>query len=148
MRRRSFLKGMAAAPLLASGAAFPVQKGLLVNDVQTGLNPTWVTSISRPTSVAEVQSLVKDCSKHSRAISVSGSRHAAGGQQFATKSVLLDMRAMNRVIGLDDKSGVLQVESGIEWPELIQGYLSLQKGNVSWGIRQKQKSRGYVCCSP
>jgi FAD/FMN-containing dehydrogenase len=138
MKRRNFLKGMAAAPLLASGAAFPVQKGLLVNDVQTGLNPTWVTSISRPTSVAEVQSLVKDCSKHSRAISVSGSRHAAGGQQFATKSVLLDMRAMNRVIGLDDKSGVLQVESGIEWPELIQGYLSLQKGNVSWGIRQKQ----------
>jgi FAD/FMN-containing dehydrogenase len=138
MKRRNFLKGMAAAPLLASGAAFPVQKGVLVNDVQTALNPTWVTSISRPTSVAEVQSLVKDCSKHSRAISVSGSRHAAGGQQFATKSVLLDMRAMNRVISLDDKTGVLQVEAGIEWPELIRGYLSLQKGNVSWGIRQKQ----------
>ncbi|HZV89534.1 MAG TPA: FAD-binding oxidoreductase [Candidatus Binatus sp.] len=138
MKRRNFLKGMAAAPLLASGEAFPVQKGVLVNDVHTGLNPTWVASISRPTSVAEVQSLVKDCGKHSRLISVSGSRHATGGQQFATQSVLLDMRAMNRVIGLDDKTGVLHVEAGIEWPELIQGYLSLQKENVSWGIRQKQ----------
>jgi FAD/FMN-containing dehydrogenase len=138
MKRRNFLKGMAAAPLLASGEAFPVQKGVLVNDVHTGLNPTWVASISRPTSVAEVQSLVKDCGKHSRVISVSGSRHATGGQQFATQSVLLDMRAMNRVIGLDDKTGVLHVEAGIEWPELIQGYLSLQKENVSWGIRQKQ----------
>jgi FAD/FMN-containing dehydrogenase len=138
MKRRKFLKGMAAAPLLASGEAFPVQKGVLVNDVHTGLNPTWVASISRPTSVAEVQNLVKDCGKHSRVISVSGSRHATGGQQFATQSVLLDMRAMNRVIGLDDKTGVLHVEAGIEWPELIQGYLSLQKENVGWGIRQKQ----------
>jgi FAD/FMN-containing dehydrogenase len=138
MKRRNFLKGMAAAPLLASSAAFPVQKGVLVNDVQTGLNPTWVGSISRPTSIAELRNLVKDCARHGRVISVSGSRHAAGGQQFATDSVLLDMRAMNRVIGLDGKTGVLHVEAGIEWPELIRGYSSLQKENVSWGIRQKQ----------
>jgi FAD/FMN-containing dehydrogenase len=138
MKRRNFLKGMAAAPLLASGTAFPVQKGVLVNDVQTGLNPTWVASISRPTSVGEIQSLVKDCAKHNRVLSISGSRHAAGGQQFATDSILLDMRAMNRVIGLDEKTGVLHVEAGIEWPELIQGYTSLQKENVRWGIRQKQ----------
>jgi FAD/FMN-containing dehydrogenase len=138
MKRRNFLKGMATAPLLAPGAAFPPPEGVLVNDVQTGLNPTWVRSISRPGSAAEVRSLVKDCAKHSRAISISGSRHAAGGQQFRTDSVLLDMRAMNRVIGLDDKTGVLHVEAGLEWPELIQGYLSLQKENAHWGIRQKQ----------
>jgi len=138
MKRRSFLKGMAIAPLLAPGVAFPVQKGVLVNDVQTGLNPTWVRSISRPTSAAEVRNLVRDCAKHSRAISVSGSRHASGGQQFRTDSVLLDMRAMNRVVGLDDKTGVLHVEAGIEWPELVQGYLSLQEENARWGIRQKQ----------
>jgi FAD/FMN-containing dehydrogenase len=138
MKRRNFLKGIAAAPLLAAGEAFPVQKGVLVNDVHTGLNPTWVASISRPTSVNDVQSLVKECAKHSRTISISCSRHATGGQQFATDSVLLDMRAMNRVIGLDLKTGLLHVEAGIEWPELIQGYLSLQKENASWGIRQKQ----------
>src|SRR5260370_24628156 len=112
MKRRNFLKGMAAAPLLASGGAFPVQKGVLVNDVHTGLNPTGVASIARPTSAAEVQSLVKDCGKHSRAISVSGSRHAASGQQFATKSVLLDTRAMNRIIGLDGKRCVRRFWAG------------------------------------
>jgi FAD/FMN-containing dehydrogenase len=138
MKRRNFLKGMAAAPLMASGAAFPVQKGVLVNDVHTGLNPTWVASISRPTSLTEVRNLVRDCAKHSRSLSVSASRHAAGGQQFATDSVLLDMRAMNRVVGLDEKTGVLHVEAGIEWPELIHGYTALQKENVIWGIRQKQ----------
>jgi FAD/FMN-containing dehydrogenase len=138
MKRRNFLKGMAVAPLLGSGAAFPVQKGVLVNDVHTGLNPTWVASISRPTSAAEVRSLVRDCTKHGRSLSISASRHAAGGQQFATDSVLLDMRAMNRVVGLDEKTGVLHVEAGIEWPELIHGYTALQKENVIWGIRQKQ----------
>jgi FAD/FMN-containing dehydrogenase len=106
--------------------------------VHTGLNPTWVASISRPTSVAEVRSLVRDCAKRSRALSVSASRHAAGGQQFATDSVLLDMRAMNRVVGLDEKTGVLHVEAGIEWPELVHGYTALQEENVVWGIRQKQ----------
>src|SRR5580693_10422974 len=102
MKRREFLQGMAATPLVASGAsAFPVQKGVLVNDVQTALNPTWVASISRPTSIAELRNLVKDCARHGRVISVSASRHATGGQQFAADSVLLDMRGMNRVIGLD-----------------------------------------------
>ena len=138
MKRRHFLQGMAAAPLLALRAAFPVQKGVLVNDVQTGLNPTWVTRIIRPATVAELRSLVRDCARHGRMISVSASRHATGGQQFAADSVLLDMRAINRVIGLDDKTGVLHVDAGIEWPELIQGYSALQKENVSWGIRQKQ----------
>jgi FAD/FMN-containing dehydrogenase len=106
--------------------------------VHTGLNPIWVSRIERPASAAEVESIVKDCRKRGRALSVSGSRHAAGGQQFATDSVLLDMRGMNRVIELDARTGVLQVQAGIEWPELIQGYLDLQKGDARWGIRQKQ----------
>jgi FAD/FMN-containing dehydrogenase len=138
MRRRDFLKGMTAAPLVAATAGLVAPQGELVNDVHTGLNPTWVSRIARPTSVAELQSLIKDCRKRGRVISVSGSRHAAGGQQFAVDSVLLDMRSMNRIVGLDDRSGVLQVEAGIEWPELIQGYLDLQKGNAQWGIHQKQ----------
>ena len=35
--------------------------------------------------------------------------------------------------------GILEVEAGIEWPELIDGYLALQKGDPkAWGIAQKQ----------
>jgi hypothetical protein len=44
-------------------------------------------------------------------MAVSGSRRA-GWQQFAAHSVLLDIRSMNRVMGLDGKRGLLQVESG------------------------------------
>jgi FAD/FMN-containing dehydrogenase len=94
--------------------------------------------VVRPGSVAEIKAFIKDCRKHGRQISVSGSRHATGGQQFAAHSILLDVRGMNRVVDLDDKSGLLQVESGIEWPDLIHGYLSAQGNSAVWGIRQKQ----------
>lgn len=138
MKRREFVKGIGAVPLAAAGASAVTRNGVLVNDVHTGLNPTWVRSVARPSTISDLQSILKDCYKHHRAISSSGSRHAAGGQQFATDSVLLDMRGLNRVVGLDEATGILEVEAGIEWPELIEGYTALQKENVKWGIRQKQ----------
>lgn len=136
--RRDFLKGMTAAPIAAATAGLPGPQGELVNDAHTGLNPTWVSKVVRPNSIPEVQSLIKDCRKHGRVISVSGSRHAAGGQQFAADCVLLDMRSVNRIVGLDAKTGIVHAEAGIEWPELIQGTLDLQKESARWGIRQKQ----------
>jgi FAD/FMN-containing dehydrogenase len=138
LHRRDFLKGITAAPVLAAAPALCASQDVLVNDVHAGLNPTWVRNVVRPGSVAEIQVLTKDCRKHGRSLSVSGSRHATGGQQFAAHSVLLDMREMNHVVDLDNKKGLLQVESGIEWPALIQRYLAAQKNNAAWGIRQKQ----------
>jgi FAD/FMN-containing dehydrogenase len=138
LRRRDFLKGITAAPVLAAAPVFSASEEVLVNDVHTGLNPTWVSNVLRPGSVEEIQALIKDCRKHGRSIAVSGSRHATGGQQFAAHSALLDMRGMNRVTGLDNKTGLVRVESGIEWPSLVQGYLAAQGNDVSWGIRQKQ----------
>lgn len=137
-RRRDFLKGITATPVLAAAQPFPLSQEVLVNDVHTGLNPTWVRKVVRPGSVAEMETFVKDCRKYGQQISVSGSRHATGGQQFAAHSVLLDMREMNRIIDLDNKTGLLQVESGIEWPDLMRGYLSAQGNNAVWGIHQKQ----------
>ena len=49
---------------------------------------------------------------------------------------------MNHIRDLDRKSGVLSVEGGIEWPELIQGYLKAQSAVPAWGIRQKQGGGG------
>jgi len=138
VRRREFLKAISAAPLLAAAPSFAESQGVLVNDVHTELNPTLVDRVVRPTSVSEIQNLIKNCGRHGKMVSVSGSRHATGGQQFAAHSTLLDMRDLNRVLSLDAKTGILGVESGIEWPELIQGYSNLQKDAVTWGIRQKQ----------
>ena len=62
-----------------------------------------------------------------------------GGQQFGTGTLLIDIRKMNRVLHLDRERGILEIESGIEWPDLIDGYLALQTGQTQmWGIAQKQ----------
>jgi FAD/FMN-containing dehydrogenase len=62
-----------------------------------------------------------------------------GGQQFGTDTQLIDIREMRRVLNLDRKHGILEIEAGIEWPELIDGYLSLQsRDGETWGIAQKQ----------
>ena len=62
-----------------------------------------------------------------------------GGQQFGADTLLIDIRGLSRVLHLDRERGVIEVEAGIEWPELINGYLALQNGDRKpWGIAQKQ----------
>src|ERR1700683_2017134 len=62
-----------------------------------------------------------------------------GGQQFGTDAVLMDIRGLNRVLNLERKNGILQVDAGSEWPDLMAGYLALEDGGgQTWGIAQKQ----------
>ena len=62
-----------------------------------------------------------------------------GGQQFGTDAMLIDVRKLDRVLNLDRKTGIIEVEAGIEWPKLIDGYLTLRNGDgQTWGIAQKQ----------
>lgn len=62
-----------------------------------------------------------------------------GGQQFGAGTILLDMRAMNRVLSFDPAKGEIEVEAGIQWPELVAYLLEAQKGRErAWGIIQKQ----------
>jgi FAD/FMN-containing dehydrogenase len=98
-----------------------------------------VLGISQPGSLEDVQSLIRTARKDRKIISVAGGRHAMGGQQFGTDTMLMDIRKMDRVLSLDRKRGLLEVEAGIEWPELIDGYLALQnRDSDTWGIAQKQ----------
>jgi len=123
----------------ASRRPAPEPESILVNDIHSQLNPTRVLGISQPRSLEDVQSLVRTARKDRKVISVAGGRHAMGGQQFGTDTLLMDIRKLSRVLQLDRKNGILEVEAGIEWPELIDGYLNLQNGDgPTWGITQKQ----------
>src|SRR5262249_21907486 len=107
--------------------------------IHSQLNRTRVSELLQPTSTEELQRIVRRAGKEGRSVSVAGGRHAMGGQQFGTNTVLVDMTRMNRVLHLDKEHELLEVESGIEWPQLIDGYLSLQKASPGgWGIAQKQ----------
>lgn len=138
--RREFMVGsVALAASSASTRPAPETESILVNDIHSHLNPTRVLEIAQPRSLEDVQSLVRVARKDRKAISAAGGRHAMGGQQFGTDTLLIDMRKMNRVLNLDRQHGILEVEAGIEWPELIGGYLSLQgRDDETWGIAQKQ----------
>jgi len=138
--RREFMAGsVALAASSASRRLAPEPESILVNDIHSQLNPTRVLGISQPQSLEDVQSLVRAVRRDRKVISVAGGRHAMGGQQFGTDTVLIDIRKMSRVLNLDRKHYILEVEAGIEWPELIDGYLTLQNGDgQTWGIAQKQ----------
>ncbi len=62
-----------------------------------------------------------------------------GGHQFLSGGTVLDMRCLNRVRNFNSERGLLEVESGIQWPDVIRAYLTRPEGMHSpWGIRQKQ----------
>ncbi len=139
--RREFVLGSVALAVSSSapGRLAPGAEPILVNDIHSQLNSTRVLEILQPRSLQDVQHIVRTARKDRKAISVAGGRHAMGGQQFGTDTLLIDIRKLNRVLNLDRKHGLLEVEAGIEWPDLIDGYLSLQNGDLeSWGIAQKQ----------
>jgi FAD/FMN-containing dehydrogenase len=134
--------GGSAAVLVSSSALRNLAvapESVRVNDIHSRLNSTRVRGIAQPQSLEDIQNIVRTARKGRKAISVAGGRHAMGGQQFGTNTLLIDIRKLNRVLGLDREHGIMNVEAGIEWPELIDGYLKLQNGNnQTWGIAQKQ----------
>jgi FAD/FMN-containing dehydrogenase len=111
----------------------------VVNDIHSQLNATRVSRILNPSSAQELRAAILDARRSGRSISISAGRHSMGGQQFGTATALLDMRSMNRVLGLDAERGLVEVEAGIEWPELIAHLHRSQSGQQKqWGIVQKQ----------
>jgi FAD/FMN-containing dehydrogenase len=139
--RREFIAGSVALAVASSAPARPVlgSEPILVNDIHSQLNSTRVLEVLEPRSLEEVQAIVRAARRDRKPVSAAGGRHAMGGQQFGTDTLLIDIRKMNRVLHLDRSRGTLEVEAGIEWPDLIDGYLALQNGDrQAWGIAQKQ----------
>jgi FAD/FMN-containing dehydrogenase len=111
----------------------------VVNDVHSGLNPTVVARIAAVRSVADIQAAVRQAAAEGRAVSVCGGRHAMGGQQFGTGSVLVDTTGFARVLDLDRERGLVEVEAGIQWPALHDWLGRAQDGDARpWTFRQKQ----------
>ena len=113
--------------------------GIIVNDVHSHLNPTRVRRVIRPESADAVQIVVRAAGAEGRAVSIAGGKHAMGGQQFGKDTTLLDMNGLARVVEFDRVNGQIEVEAGIEWPELHK-YLrdSQQDAKEPWTFVQKQ----------
>ena len=142
MNRRHFLKASGSLALVSPTVSFHAkdkQKGILVNDVHSGLNPTQVRQIETVESLRELQKLIRRANRKGAKISIAGGRHAMGAQQFGTDSMLLDTRSLDRMLNFDRGRGLVKVEAGIQWPALVNGLLKDQRNDKKqWGIRQKQ----------
>ena len=119
-----------------------VRKGMLpnwVNDTHSALNRTEVTRVLEPRSASEVAAAVAQARRRDEPLAIAGARHAMGGQQFLSGGTLLDTRKLAGVRWLDRGEALMEVEAGITWPDVIRGYLALQRGpGPAFGIRQKQ----------
>jgi len=139
--RRHFLKCLSFIPLAASGCAIWAKETSIrwVNDIHSKLNRTRVDKIHQPQSLYELRGIVQQAATKGQEISICGGRHAMGGQQFGTGTQLIDVNALNRIRMFNRTKGILEVEAGIQWPELIEQLLRLQKDEPApWTIAQKQ----------
>jgi len=143
--RREFLaSSLAFAVYPYAGAAGPAP--VYVNDIHSQLNRTRVDRIVSPRSLRDLQAALFTAKKTGKAISVAGGRHAMGGQQFGTDTIFIDSRSMNRILQFDQERGTIEIEAGIQWPQLIEGYIAMQKGRPrQWGIAQKQTGADRLC---
>jgi FAD/FMN-containing dehydrogenase len=135
----------AAAALLPAGCTSGApdeptgDAGVWVNDIHSQLNRTRVLRIERPQSADAVADLVRQAGRDGRAISIAAGRHAMGGQQFGTDTVLVDMSGLNAVMEFDAEHGQVEVGAGVQWPALIAALADRQRGQArQWGIVQKQ----------
>ncbi|MCU1285061.1 MAG: L-gulono,4-lactone dehydrogenase [Acidobacteriales bacterium] len=137
--RREFLAASVALAIAPPAWGRSKSGPVFVNDIHSQLNRTRVDQVLKPSSVKELQQAVRSARAEGKAISVAGGRHAMGGQQFGTDTILVDTANLNRVINFDRDRGTIEVEAGIQWPELINTYLRMQpETGQQWGIAQKQ----------
>jgi FAD/FMN-containing dehydrogenase len=128
-----------ATDLRPATFAPPATGGVSVNDVHSRLNPTVVDRIVNVRTADDVRAAILAAGAEGKVVCVSGGRHAMGGQQFAQGGVLLDTRHYGAVRAFDQERGLIEVESGMQWPELVTWLLENQPADRrQWGIRQKQ----------
>ncbi len=137
--RREFLKitGLTAVWPHVTEAAQP--SGVIVNDVHSQLTATRVHRIVQPETLDAVRSALSMARREGRAVCIAGGRHAMGSQAFATDGVMIDIRKLNQVLAFDTERGLMEVESGMQWPQLLSKLTSAQQGRAKqWGFAQKQ----------
>ena len=112
---------------------------VIVNDVHAQLNATRVRGVVAPRTVAELRRAILLAGAAGIPVSIAGGRHSMGGQQFGEGTLLVDTRALARVVGFDPARGHITVQGGIQWPALLGALERLQRGRRhQWGIVQKQ----------
>jgi len=140
--RRAFLRLAAAGAMWPSVSwsqkATKKPEGILVNDVHGQLSATLVWRIVQPDTLDGVRAALRLAAREKRALCIAGGRHSMGSQAFADEGVLVDTRKLTKVLSFDAERGLIEVEAGIEWPQLLQALETAQPAGRKWAFNQKQ----------
>ncbi|MDQ5847688.1 MAG: FAD-dependent oxidoreductase, partial [Pseudomonadota bacterium] len=117
----------------------PAAGTVLVNDVHAQLSSARVFKIEQPVSLDGVRKAFALAKEEERPVCIAGGRHSMGGQPFVADGVMIDVRKLNKVLAFNDAAGLIEVESGVMWPQLLEYLVQAQRGrNPQWTFSQKQ----------
>jgi FAD/FMN-containing dehydrogenase len=110
-----------------------------VNDIHSALNRTSVATIHVPQTNSDLIQLVQEVRTQGESMSVSGNRHAMGGQQFLSQAHLVDMRSMNKMISFNMEKSTATIQAGANWQDVLQALKTrFQSNGQGLSFRQKQ----------
>ena len=113
---------------------------VLLNDVHSALNASQMARVAEVGTAADVLREVERARVDGTPLIAAGGRHAMGGQQFLAGGVLIDTRPFRAVRSFDRSRGAVEVEAGVQWPDLVGFLTSAQDPDdpERWTIIQKQ----------
>ncbi|HEX6341227.1 FAD-binding protein [Umezawaea sp.] len=76
-------------------------------------------AVLHPASVADVEAMVAFCAARGIAVSARGEAHTTDGQGL-TDGLVITTGPLNRLVGLDLDAGVVDVEAGAQWIDLVR----------------------------
>lgn len=100
---------------------------LILNDVQSKLNQSYMSGELCPTSIEEISEGVMYARQKGISLCPAGSLHSMGGQQFLAGGVLLNSKNLKKIGELNEASSTVWVQSGVVWTELVTWLKSVQK---------------------
>lgn len=81
-------------------------------------NSTRMKKMLYPTSSDEICQIIKSLHPNEK-ISIAGQRHSMGGHSLLTNETMIDMKNMNKVIGINLSKQTVTIQAGITWADLI-----------------------------
>lgn len=97
------------------------------------LYPTDVTIVTFPTTIQQIQDIVKQAHATKKKISIAGARYSQGGQSNATDSINIDLSHFNKLVQINKTQKTIRVQPGMTWEQLQN---ILQPLNLSVKVMQ------------
>ena len=115
---------------------------LVVNDCHSRLNRTVVSAIEVPACDDDVVAIVKRCRAEQTPLSLSGCRHAMGGQGFLGDGILLDLRSLTGLRKIDHERRLAEFGAGSTWTDVMAALWPTFEPQSGAGLSFRQKQTG------